>query len=121
MKFKILNSRGKFQPELSLGAPMWTTRDGQKTHHATEYACWFASHKHGDTTQLIIIPTIFINTWHRGVLSSIDELGTISYNCSIGIKFWNWYGTFTFMRVLNTKTTAEINKNLELNWHDKVL
>ncbi len=62
--------------------------------------------------QLDITPSIFVNLWRKGSLSTDDTLGTITHNCGIGIRFWTWYGGITFMRVLNTKTAEEINKNL---------
>jgi hypothetical protein len=42
-------------------------------------------------------------------------LGSVSHSCDIGIAFWNWNGSFTFMRGLNTNTTEEVNKCLEKN------
>lgn len=113
MKFRIFNSRGKFCPELSCGKPMWTTTNGEKTHYEREYTCWFSSYSFGNKSKIHITPSIFVDLWHKGVLSSLDDLGSISHTCAVGISFWNWYGSFTFMKVLNTKTTEEINKNLK--------
>jgi hypothetical protein len=113
MKFRIFNNRGKFMPELCCGKPMWTTSNRETTHYEREYSCWFNSYAFGDKYQLHITPSIHIDLWHKGVLSSIDDLGTVSHSCAIGITFWNWNGSFRFMRVLNTKTTEEINKFLE--------
>lgn len=113
MKFKLFNSRGRFAPELSFGRAMWTTKDGKTTHYEREYICWFNSYSF-DKFQLLITPAIFINKWSRGALSSDDALGSESYSCGIGISFWSWNGSFTFMKVKNTKTTEEINKTTGL-------
>ena len=113
MKFKIFNNRGVFVPRLCCGKPMWTSTNGETTHYEREYSCWFNSYSFGGKHHLHIIPSIYINLWDKGVLSSIDDLGTVSHSCGIGIRFWDWYGDFTFMKSLNTKTTEEINKGLK--------
>jgi hypothetical protein len=121
MKIRFFDNRGRFMPELSCGKPMWTTTNGQKTHYEREYSCWFTSHSFGDRSEVHITPSIFVDFWNKGGLSSISDLGTITHSCGIGIRFWNWYGTFTFMRALNTKTSEEINKGLLGNGVNKVL
>ena len=115
MKFRIFNNRGVFVPRLCCGKPMWTSTNGETTYYEREYSCWFSSFSVGDKFQLHITPSIYINLWRKGVLSSLDDLGSISYSCGIGITFLNWNGSFTFMKSLNTKTAEEVNKCLEKN------
>ena len=113
MKFRMFDKRGKFSPLLSCGKPMWTTSNGETTHYEREYQMWLYSNKFAGKHQLDITPSIFVNLWHKGVsLGTDDALGTITHSFGIGIRFWTWYGGITFMRVLNTKTAEEINKNL---------
>ena len=109
MKFRMFDKRGKFSPLLSCGKPMWTTTDGQQTHYEREYQMWLYSNIFAGKHQLDITPSIFVNLWRKGSLSSIMELGMINHCCGIGIRFWTWYGGITFMRALNTKTAEEIN------------
>ncbi len=112
MKFRMFDKRGKFSPLISCGKPMWTTIDKKQTHYEREYQMWCNSNTFAGKHQLDITPSIFVNLWQEGSLSTDDILGVITHNCGIGIRFWTWYGGITFMRSLNTKTAEEINKNL---------
>jgi hypothetical protein len=121
MKFKLFNSRGEFSPMLMCGKPMWTTTNGLHTNYERHYQMWCSSNTYAGKHQLDITPSIFVNLWHKGCLSTDDILGVTIHSCGIGIRFWTWYGSITFMRSLNTKTTEEINKVLASNGMNMVL
>jgi hypothetical protein len=67
------------------------------------------------------IPSLYILRWRRGILSSIDDLGTTTHSLSIGIEWWNFQCMIMFLRARHAKTTEEINKGLAAKGLDLVL
>jgi len=120
MKFKLFNSRGKLSPSLSLGKVMWRCRDGSPKFN-NEYSLSGYAYKHMTWEKVYPIPSLYILRWHKGVLSSIDDLGTSTYSVSIGIEWWNFQCSIMFLKAKHTKTTEEINDGLKKRGLDLVL
>lgn len=112
MKFKLFNSRGKFSPTLSFGKVMWRCTNGHPNFE-TEYSINFCSYKHMTMYRVYPIPSPYIIRWHRGLLSSIDDLGRSSGSLSVGIEWWNFQCSIMFLKVIHTKTTEQINEDLK--------
>lgn len=111
MKSSLFNSRGKFSPHLKTGEVMWRCTDGHP-NHAIEYTIYFTTNTHSTNHRIHLTPTLFAYPWHKGCLSSIDDLGSVSHSITLGVEFWNSYCSMTFLRTKHTKTTAEINESL---------
>jgi hypothetical protein len=120
MKIKIFNTRGKFSPTLYLGKLMWRCRDGSP-HYATEYNISAHVYRHCYSDKIYPFPALYILRWHRGIISSIDDLGIISHSISVGIEWWNFQYSIMFLKSKHTKTTEEINKTLVQKKLDTVL
>ena len=120
MKFKLFNTRGKFCPSLFLGNVMWRCRDGSPKFEI-EYSLCYSAYKHMTWEKVYPIPSLYILRWHRGILSSIDDLGAITHSLSIGIEWWNFQYSIMFLKAKNTKTTDQINKDLIAQGLDPVL
>lgn len=112
MKFKFFNSKGKFSPTLSLGKVMWRCTNGYPNFE-TEYSISLFGYKHMNVEKVYPIPSLYILRWHRGVLSSILDLGRSSGSVSIGIEWWNFQCSIMFLKVIHTKTTEQINDDLK--------
>ena len=111
MKFRLFNSKGKFSPTLSLGKVMWRCTDGHPNFE-TEYSVSCFGYKHMNKEKVYPIPSLYILRWHKGVLSSIEDLGRSSGSVSIGIEWWNFQCSIMFLKVKHTKTTEQINEGL---------